>query len=55
MDGMKGEVVKVSGPLVVAKGLTGARMYEMVRVGELGLFVGTKSRNQERRILHTDL
>ena len=38
MDGMKGEVVKVSGPLVVAKGLTGARMYEMVRVGELGLF-----------------
>ncbi|MBP7526509.1 MAG: V-type ATP synthase subunit A [Syntrophorhabdaceae bacterium] len=35
---MKGEVVKVSGPLVVAKGLTGARMYEMVRVGELGLF-----------------
>jgi V/A-type H+-transporting ATPase subunit A len=38
MDGMKGEVIKVSGPLVVAKGLTGARMYEMVRVGELGLF-----------------
>ncbi len=38
MEGMKGEVVKVSGPLVVAKGLEGARMYEMVRVGELGLF-----------------
>lgn len=38
MDGMKGEVLKVSGPLVVANGLTGARMYEMVRVGELGLF-----------------
>lgn len=38
MDGMKGEVVKVSGPLVVASGLGGARMYEMVRVGELGLF-----------------
>jgi V/A-type H+-transporting ATPase subunit A len=38
MDGMKGEVIKVSGPLVVARGLSGARMFEMVRVGELGLF-----------------
>ncbi len=38
MDAIKGEVVKVSGPLVVARGLAGARMYEMVRVGELGLF-----------------
>ena len=35
---MKGEVIKVSGPLVVARGLSGARMFEMVRVGELGLF-----------------
>jgi V/A-type H+/Na+-transporting ATPase subunit A len=34
----QGEVVKVSGPLVVARGLTGARMYEMVRVGEARLF-----------------
>ena len=33
-----GVVVKVSGPLVVARGILGARMYEMVRVGELGLF-----------------
>jgi len=33
-----GEVVKVSGPLVVARGLAGARMYEMVRVGEAKLF-----------------
>lgn len=38
MDGTRGQVIKVSGPLVVAKGLTGSRMYEMVRVGELGLF-----------------
>lgn len=38
MDGMKGQVIKVSGPLVVARGLAGARMYEMVRVGDLGLF-----------------
>lgn len=35
---IRGEVIKVSGPLVVAKGLTGARMYEMVRVGEDRLF-----------------
>lgn len=38
MDGTSGQVIKVSGPLVVAKGLAGARMYEMVRVGDLGLF-----------------
>lgn len=38
MEETKGQVVKVSGPLVVARGLTGARMYEMVRVGEAGLF-----------------
>ncbi|HOS03452.1 MAG TPA: V-type ATP synthase subunit A [Candidatus Hydrogenedentes bacterium] len=38
MSNNQGEVVKVSGPLVVAKGLAGARMYEMVRVGEAGLF-----------------
>ncbi|MCL2001751.1 MAG: V-type ATP synthase subunit A, partial [Planctomycetes bacterium] len=33
-----GTIVKVSGPLVVAKGLSGSRMFEMVKVGELGLF-----------------
>src|SRR5690606_26930797 len=33
-----GEVIKVSGPLVVARGLTGSRMFEMVRVGEMRLF-----------------
>jgi V/A-type H+/Na+-transporting ATPase subunit A len=38
MNASKGEVIKVSGPLVVARGLTGARMYEMVRVGEANLF-----------------
>ncbi|MCU0577344.1 MAG: V-type ATP synthase subunit A [Desulfobacterota bacterium] len=38
MEGNRGEVVKVSGPLVIARGLTGARMYEMVRVGEANLF-----------------
>jgi len=34
----QGEVVKVSGPLVVARNLEGTRMYELVRVGELKLF-----------------
>ncbi len=33
-----GTIVKVSGPLVVARGLSGSRMFEMVKVGELGLF-----------------
>lgn len=36
--GSQGTVIKVSGPLVVARGLDGAKMYEMVRVGKLGLF-----------------
>jgi V/A-type H+/Na+-transporting ATPase subunit A len=34
----EGRIVKVSGPLVVACGLEGTKMYEMVRVGKLGLF-----------------
>jgi V/A-type H+/Na+-transporting ATPase subunit A len=32
-----GTVARVSGPVVVADGLTGAKMYDVVRVGELGL------------------
>lgn len=38
MNQPQGQVVRVSGPLVVARGLEGARMYELVRVGELKLF-----------------
>ncbi|HPP07128.1 MAG TPA: hypothetical protein PLW88_07125, partial [Syntrophorhabdaceae bacterium] len=38
MNENKGEVIKVSGPLVVARGLKGARMFEMVRVGKDRLF-----------------
>src|SRR5690554_7624265 len=30
----KGKVIKVSGPLVVAEGIPGARMYDIVRVSE---------------------
>ena len=31
------KVVKVAGPVVVAEGMTGARMYDVVRVGQLNL------------------
>ncbi len=34
----EGTIIKVSGPLVVARGVDGAKMYEMVRVGKLNLF-----------------
>jgi len=33
----KSRVVKVAGPVVVAEGMTGARMYDVVRVGNLNL------------------
>lgn len=33
----EGKIVKVAGPVVVADGMTGARMYDVVRVGELSL------------------
>lgn len=33
----KGEIIKVSGPLVVVQGIPEARMYDMVRVGEKNL------------------
>src|SRR4030042_547063 len=32
-----GRIVKVAGPVVVAEGMTGARMYDVVRVGHLAL------------------
>jgi len=33
----KGKIVKVAGPVVVAEGMGGSRMYDVVRVGELKL------------------
>ncbi len=33
----KGKIVKVAGPVVVAEGMAGSRMYDVVRVGELNL------------------
>ena len=33
----QGKIVKVAGPVVVAEGMSGARMYDVVRVGELSL------------------
>ncbi|MDI9369560.1 MAG: V-type ATP synthase subunit A [Synergistaceae bacterium] len=34
---IKGTIEKISGPLVVAKGMLGAGMYDVVRIGDLGL------------------
>ncbi len=34
---VKGTIERISGPLVVAKGMTGASMHEVARVGETGL------------------
>ena len=34
---VKGTIERISGPLVVAKGMTGASMHEVARVGEIGL------------------
>ncbi|MDR3320935.1 MAG: V-type ATP synthase subunit A [Synergistaceae bacterium] len=34
---IQGTIAKISGPLVVAKGMLGARMFDVVRVGEAGL------------------
>jgi len=36
-EAKQGKIVKVAGPVVVADGMTGARMYDVVRVGELNL------------------
>lgn len=33
----QGKIIRVAGPLVVASGCTGAKMYDMVKIGELGL------------------
>ena len=34
---VKGVIDRISGPLVVAKGMLGASMYDVVRIGEMGL------------------
>ena len=36
-EAKEGRVVKVAGPVVVAEGMVGARMYDVVRVGELNI------------------
>jgi V/A-type H+-transporting ATPase subunit A len=36
-EAKKGRIVKVAGPVVVAEGMAGARMYDVVRVGELNI------------------
>lgn len=34
---IQGKIIKIAGPLVIADGMTGAKMYDMVKVSELGL------------------
>src|SRR3990172_2918594 len=34
---IKGTIIKISGPAVIARGMSGARMYDIVRVGDEGL------------------
>jgi V/A-type H+-transporting ATPase subunit A len=45
---MAGKIVKVSGPLVVAQGLDNPEMYEVVKVGDLGLFGEIIGLNEDR-------
>lgn len=33
----KGKIIRISGPVVIADGMKGAKMFDVVRVGELGL------------------
>lgn len=33
----KGQIIRTAGPLVVASDCLGAKMYDMVKIGELGL------------------
>jgi V/A-type H+-transporting ATPase subunit A len=37
MSQVEGRIVRVAGPVVVGRGMLGARMYDMARVGHLGL------------------
>lgn len=46
---VKGKIVKVSGPLVVAEGLPGVKMYEVMRVGSPGL-IGEVVELKENRV-----
>lgn len=46
---VKGKIVKVSGPLVVAEGLPGVKMYEVLRVGSPGL-IGEVVELKENRV-----
>jgi len=34
---MMGKIIRITGPVVIAEGMEGSKMYEMVRVGEEGL------------------
>ena len=37
MDNNTGRIVRVSGPVVIAEDVNNAKMYDVVRVGKMGL------------------
>ena len=37
MASIKGKIIKISGPAVIADGMTGARMFDIVHVGKAAL------------------
>ena len=45
---VKGKIVKVSGPLVVAEGMPGVKIYEVMRVGTPGLIGEVVELKEER-------
>ena len=45
----KGRIIKVSGPLIVADGMTKARMFDVVKVGESNL-IGEIIEQREDRL-----
>jgi len=46
---VKGKIIKVSGPLVVAEELPGVKMYEVMRVGTPGLRWDSEASGQDKR------
>ena len=48
----QGKIVKVSGPLVVASGMSDADMFDVVRVGEQGLIGEIHGFNKTRSKLN---
>lgn len=48
---VKGDIAKVTGPVVVAKNMRGAKMYDVVRVGKLGLIGEIIKLEEDRAVI----